>query len=378
MSNPNEFILICTFHWFGKRLKKKLFGINLKQHKFNVFKKLRLKPAKLFPSNEKDKKEADRIVSEHLTTVRRFGIYKYVVAGCSLGGYAAATVSAKTMEAQTRNVSLPYTIHNFVMYKDILVVADLNHKIFVTGLDTPEDDRINLKDFTLCSTVVGCTSLTCGLHMETDVYKSYDHMAYIMCNENRLIRLNLKHIDPNNPKSTTDKLDVKIIHRSDKVACFYVAHTHVYVMADNMLTRIDKRSLAVKNYPARIPGDIITRIVGNDQYAYGVCGNSLQLLGICGSVATSLSSVVAAKYSSDKTRLLIPGQFRGVNFVIRLHETPVAISIYAALKHKLHIILEHVIEPASSRVLGGIYDEKIESIIISQETGKSQVIQLVY
>ena len=134
-----------------------------------------------------------------------------------------------------------------------MVFADGNNSTFVPSVESRTCDIISLNNHKLCSTVKGCYSMTCGLNMEMDTHKPFEHMAYLMCDQNRLVRLNLEHINSVNPKATKDKLKAKVLYQSNKHAIFYVAYKHLYVMSDNKLTKIDKISLAAKaDYSLRV------------------------------------------------------------------------------------------------------------------------------
>ena len=379
MTNINEFMLICTLKKQFDREPINRFGNNFNRDKFAKFKnRLKFEVAQLFPVNEKGKQYEDKILSEHLTTVRRVNKEQYVAAGCVYRRFAGATIKVQTMKVEALVVELSYTVHNFVAYKNIIIAADYSQGLFVTSLDSRADRQIALTDYKLCSDIRGCNALTCGLNMEMDTHKPFYHMAYLMCEQNKLVRFNLKHIDPLNPKATADKLDIKVVYQSNSHAIFYVACKHVYVMSDNKLTKIDKTSLKAKEYDQQIEGDAIYRIVGDDHHIYAMSGATMHLLAISQNSVTKLDSIVSKTFDSALTRMLIPCQFRGVNFVVRLHESPVVISVYASLRKKLHIILEHKVDTNNDQVLGGIYDHETERIIISLEYHGSQTFKLTY
>ena len=355
MTNINEFMLICTLKKQFDKKSRNIFGNNFNGVKFAMFKnRLKFEVAQLFPVNEKGKQGDYKILSEHLITVRRVNKLQYVAAGCPYINFAAAIVNVQTMEVEAQCVDLSSTVYNFVAYNNILIVAGLNENLFITSVDSRADRQITLTDYKLCSDIRGCNALTCGLNMEMDTHKPFYHMAYLMCEQNKLVRFNLKHIDPLNPKATEDKLDIKVVYQSNSHVIFYVACKHVYVMSDNKLTKIDKTSLKAKEYDQQIDGDAILRIVGDDHYIYAMSGATMHLLAISQNSVTKLDSIVSKTFDSALTRMLIPCQFRGVNFVVRLHESPVVISVYASLRKKLHIILEHKVDAKNSRVLGGI------------------------
>ena len=149
-------------------------------------------------------------------------------------------------------------------------------------------------------------------------------------------------------------------------------------MSDNKLVKIDKISLAIKEYKNKIEGDAIIRIVGDEQYIYAMSGDIMLLLSIGQNSVTKLDSIVSKTFDLKLTRMMIPCQFGGVHFVIRLHESPVVIAVYASLRKKLHIILEHKVDTNNDQVLGGIYDHETERIIISLEYHGSQTFKLTY
>ena len=167
MANINEFILICTFK--KQYHEKSRFGNNFNGAKFAKFKnRLKFEAAQLFPVNEKDKRYSNRILSGQQTTVRRVNKLQYVAAGCSLRDFAAATVNIESMEVEAQCVELSGTIHTFVAYNNILVVANWNSKIFVSSVDSKADSMITLTDYKLCNVIKGGSLLTCGFNMEME------------------------------------------------------------------------------------------------------------------------------------------------------------------------------------------------------------------
>ena len=136
--------------------------------------------------------------------------------------------------------------------------------------------------------------------------------------------------------------------------------------------------LKIKQYDQQIEGDKIIRIVGSDQYIYAMSGAFMHLLSIGKNTITKLDSIVSKTHNSKQTRLLIPCQFRGVNFVVRLHEAPIVIAVYASLINKLHIIIEHQLNTSRDLALGCIYDHETERIICSLEFDESRSFKLTY
>ena len=86
----------------------------------------------------------------------------------------------------------------------------------------------------------------------------------------------------------------------------------------------------------------------------------------------------SSKESSDKTRLLIPCQLGGINFIIRLQERPVFLVVYASLRNKLHIITEMHVKVSNDRVLGGLYDANAKRLIICLEAYKTQAFDVIF
>ena len=224
MAKINEFMLICTLKKQYDRKPRNIFGNNFNGAKFATFKnQLKFEAAQLFPVNEKGKQDDEKILSEPLTAVRRVNKLQYVAAGCVYKRFAGATINVKSMEVEAQCIELSDTVHNFVAYNNILVVVDRVNNLFVTSVDSKADRQIALTDYKLFSDIRGCSGLPCGLNMEMDNHKPFYHMAYVMCDQNRLVRLNLKHIDALNPKATEDMLDIKVVYQSNSHAIFYVA-----------------------------------------------------------------------------------------------------------------------------------------------------------
>ena len=117
------------------------------------------------------------------------------------------------MKDEAECLEIPCSVFNFVAYNNIMVFADGNNSIFVASVISEACGISSLTDHKLCSTVKGCYSMTCGLNMEMDTHKPFEHMAYLMCDQNRLVRLNLKVINLVNPKATKDKLKVKVVYQ---------------------------------------------------------------------------------------------------------------------------------------------------------------------
>ena len=304
MATINEFMLIYTLKKQHDRKPRNIFSNNFNGAKFATFKnRLKLEAAQLFPVNEKGKKDDEKILSEHLATIRRVNKLQYVAAGCVYKRFAGATINVKNMEVEAQCIELPNTVHNFVAYNNILVVVDCGNNLFVTSVNSRADRQMTLTDYKLFS---GYSGLSCGFSMEIDNHKPFYHMAYVMCDRNRLVRLNLKHIDPLNPKDTEDKLDIKVVYQSNSSAIFYVASKHVYVMSENKLTKIDKTSLKAKEYEQQIEGDVIIRIVGDEQNIYAISRATMHLLAIGQNTVTKLDSILSKTYESARTRMLIP------------------------------------------------------------------------
>ena len=70
---------------------------------------------------------------------------------------------------------------------------------------------------------------------------------------------------------------------------------------------------------------------------------------------------------------------RGVSFVIRIIEDPHGIAIYAALRNKLYVLAEeNVLENSNMRVLGCLFDQVNDRIIVCMESYMSQIFKLTY
>ena len=301
----NELNLICTLSNRSDRSSRYRFSNNFISAKFAKFKKqLKLEANQLFPVN--DKGSAYEQLSEHLRTVRRVNKHQYVAAGCSKNGFSAATVNAKTMAVEDKCVETGYTIHNIAAYNDILVVADSVHKIIVISIASQMKDCITLSDYKMSNMTESSNGLICGLNMDIDTHKPHTHMAYFMSDQNKLVRLNLKHINPLSPKATKEKLEIKEIYHSKTHGIFYVAYRNVYVMAGNMLTRINKFSLAAKEYNQKIECGKITRFVGDDEYIYAMSKATMYLLRVGQNTIISLDSIMSKIFISPQTRTLIP------------------------------------------------------------------------
>ena len=228
MSTINEFILIFTFK--RHEMRSDDFGDNLNTAKFNKLKRcLNIKPEQEFPAGEKEKPWDDRVVSEHLTTCRKANKDQYVVAGCSQGDYAMAIINIKCLKVVRPIVQFRDTIQNFIMYRDIMLIADMRNKLMITGVDNNKKNRIEIDSYTLAKNSHANRGFeNCGMHMEID-----GCMAYLLCNDNQLVRFDLKNIDATNPYSTTDKLEIKVIYQTKIMPCYYISKRYIHVMAEH-------------------------------------------------------------------------------------------------------------------------------------------------
>lgn len=375
MAKVNEFILICTFHFIRIRGRNQdEFGVNRSAFRFNHFKsRVKFQSIKPFPAKEKEKLPGQKVLSEHLTTVRRFGRGNYVAAGCLFNRNVAAEIDAKTTEVIRAVIPGTGTIHNFVMYKDVLLLADLSHKLRISGLDTAQDKVLHIESHVLNSNTPGSHGLTCGKHMEID-----GRYAYVVCSLNQLVRIDLRHVDPSDPKASESKVTITEIFKSaGAVPCFYIGKKYILVFAGNNFTRINKQTLTQTELKKTGAAVNVNSMVGSDSLAFVATDSDLKLFTVTSTSNTLLDSAQSKLSTGNKTRMLIPGVFRGVSFVVRLFESPVVVSMFAALKNKLHLILEHKVD-SGSRALGGMYDSITERIIISLESFQSRCMTLSY
>ena len=146
----NEFYLIFTLKRPAKRSYD--FGDNFNSVKFNKLKGcLNIEAEHQFPEGEKEKPWNDRVVSERLTTCRNANKDQYVVAGCSQGDYAMAIVDIKSSKVVRPIVKFHDTIHNFIMYRDIMLIANMKGKLMITGVYTNTNNRIEIDTYTLAA-----------------------------------------------------------------------------------------------------------------------------------------------------------------------------------------------------------------------------------
>lgn len=372
MDRTNFFILVCTFTTpCTKRLQ---FGANHRSSKFKAFKRrLRLSQQGQFPAASQNGSAEDRILSEHLSSVRRLDKKHYLVAGCSHANRAAAVVDAGSLMVVRPVIPSYYTIHDFVSYQNILLLADMNNQLVISGLDTPLDKMLKINAFKLSNSSFGTYGLNCGRHMAID-----NHVVYLMCDMDYFVTLSLKDVNPESPSVSQIKSSVKAICRTPSNACFFIGKTFVYILGDQIFIRVRKESNTAERLVYSMPKADMSCMVGSDYLAFAISGKCMYLLGISDSEVTLLDNVESRVCKSELTRKLIPAQIKGISFVIRIQEAPAAVSIYAALKNRLHIILEHNLIANGDRVLGATYDSQNQLLILCKEKSMSQIFKLSY
>ena len=383
MTTNCEFILIATHPRKHRDSQATEFTDNLQPARFYTFKRrLHLKKPLYFPGGllTANTQHTSKDLTAHICTIGLSRNMHYVAAGNSNNGYGAAVVDIKSMTVVRPVIRASSTMHNLVVYRDIVVYSLDSGQLFVTGLDTIENDSIKLSPgLSILGSALGSTGLNTGRNMLLD-----DHMAYVLCqhdgNMSKLVRLSLKDIDAKQPNKTTDSLKIQQVAICDGFASFYVTRKFVYIMEKSKFTRFNKASLTptAMSHTLFDNGDIC-QIVGTDKYVYAAKCESTALLKI-DNQKLKLVDEIKPDQKSKNIRSLIPGISKtDISFAIRIQENPCGIAIYSALRSRLFVIGDiDVTACINDRILGAMYDADYSRVILCMEVYASQIVELVY
>ena len=246
-----------------------------------------------------------------------------------------------------------------------MLIADVKRKLMITGIDIDVNNRIKIDSYTLAANSYPNRSRgteNCGMHMEID-----GCMAYLLCNDNQLVRFDLKkNFTATNPNSTTDKLEIKVIYQTKIMPCYYISKRYIHVMAEHQNVRINKATqtvtMAVSRQASIITATHISCMAGGDRHAYAADGKRLYMT------------------SSTATRSLLACRLAGVGVVVRVEEDQGVVYVYASLKRKLCLMdmLEADYESPSYRVLGCMYDQRNRRLVVSKEYYWSRSYAITY
>lgn len=380
MQGRNEYILTVAY---VKRSRKDWtgIGVNLSRKRFMQFKnKLRLSDPVKFPSYRKD--DVDRDLSSNLTMVQKLDKDTYLVGGYEQKGYLAAEVDANTRRVKRPVIPHFGVLHNCAVYQKVVLVAQFD-SLFVTGLNTPAEERLEIKDYILNPAAPGAPFMSCGRNMVRDGSK-----VYMVCKRKDspeqfcLVRINLGSLDPTNLRDSFDRLNLIKMAVVTNNSSLHVGESNVFVVESRKITRVNKKTLKITVLESPIEGgeDVEGLVaVGTDKHAFVVKRNMMYLLRIENSSVKKVDEVDTQKFSGVCTRMLVPGKFKKVSFVARLMEYSTHLAIYAALKESLFLIADRNIEwYCVNRILGSIYDADRDQLILTLEYDMSVTVRLTY
>ena len=206
-------------------------------------------------------------------------------------------------------------------------------------------------------------------------------MAYLLCNDNQIVRFDLKNIDATNPNSTKDKLEIKVIHQTTSIPCYYISKRYIHVMADYQYARINKVTQAVSMLDYNHIAKTFTCLIGGDQYANTVYSTSMYLISITSTSLKVIDIISLDHRSSMLTRLLLACRLADINVVVRIEESQDILYMYGSLKRKLHLINMHKnsTDDGHFRALSCMYDSKNRRlVVVCKQSFQSRPYALTY